>query len=358
VTTTAEPVVIPARYRASADWDAYEAVGRDGLAETETGHMLAVSGIAAWHGFGHVQDEDMSVSEAMINSGLHRVKLDKIPQTYNDRPIPGAFWIRRLDTDEVLSGVGSQNEPQQPRETFAFLEEIAGEELKIVSAGGLRGKHGQSLRAVFITARMPEDIIVKGRDGHEDTIAPFLSAVDYYDNQGGLTVMCQPWRIECSNTVRWALRDAVSSWKGRHTKSLPDRMRQARETLRLAGRFYEALAQDTQVLLDRAMSTTEIVRWVEEVYPDSPTATAASRKRTAAVRDQVVHLATEAPENSRVQGTALAAMCGLTSYLDHYRSVKPARSGLTAEMARDVAALEGDVDFVKDKGRKLLLVRR
>ncbi|WP_435111925.1 DUF932 domain-containing protein [Nocardiopsis synnemataformans] len=354
------------RYRVNSGWDAGEI-----LHLTQTGELLALHGLdettgqaalytrePAWHGLGAVVPEGVSDIDEVL--ALARIDFDVklTPATYTwegqTRQIPDRFTTVRDDTGAPLGVVGSKYVPLQNREAFTFLEDLtATYGVLWESAGALRDG-----KKVFVSMRLPESIRIDA-GGVNDEIVPFIAVVNGHDGNSPFRVITTPWRPVCSNTERFAVRDAHTSWTVRHTASARERLDEARRTLGLTLNYYGEWAEEETRLAHTEMALREFHAVVDDLWTP-PGDDASVRARNAADKRRDELTARFHMESDRVGRTAYAAERAITGWLDWDRPVRPggAFAG-DAYAARATSFLEGSADETKSRAHKrLMLVRR
>jgi phage/plasmid-like protein (TIGR03299 family) len=207
--------------------------------------------------------------------------------------------------------------------------------------------------------RMPDDITVDP-GGINDTVVPFIEAINSYDGRTPFEVVTTPWRTVCGNTERFSVRDAMTRWKVRHTRNATTRIHEARRTLGLTHAYYQQWSAEETALARTDVAINEFDALVDTLWPVEPDATARTRRTAQARRDRLHDLLDA--ETERTGRTAYAAERAVTDYTDHFAAVRPsAASGLKGDKdaARGLRLLEGTDDDLKTKAhRHLMLLRR
>lgn len=368
-------------YRVNQGWDAGETLrlrtdlptldlneiesaitGAHGLDTTADGRTaLYVAGEPAWHSFGtHFAQPLTSVDAVLKASGLDWGVI-KTPQggfnpITNEWEEAGSdlFHTRRDDTGTVLGAVGKIYTPLTNREGFEFLEGLFhGHEFAASSAGSFRDG-----RRVFITAELPDEMIVDP-NGFADHIRQFVAILNSHDGSSPVTAITTPWRIECANTERFALRDAKHKWTIRHTRTAKDKLAQASKTLGLTTQYYHAWREEEMALVADPFHDNEIDALVDAIWGEKPDANEASKRAVtldADRRDKVRDVFRM--ERERVGSNAYAAERAITGYVDHFANLRP-RGALKGNRLGALAQgiMEETVDEPKHKAHKVLMTR-
>jgi phage/plasmid-like protein (TIGR03299 family) len=369
------------RFRVNQGWDAGETLrlnlsvptldlneiesaimGDHGLDTTADGRTaLFVAGEPAWHKFGTHFAEPLTSVDAVLKAAGLDWGVIKTPQG-GINPVTGEFeeagsdlfHTRRTDTGTVLGAVGTIYHPLTNREGFEFLEGLFhGHEFAASSAGSFRDG-----RRVFITAELPEEMIVDP-SGFADHIRQFVAIINSHDGSSPVTAITTPWRIECANTERFAIRDAVHKWSIRHTKNAKNKLEAASRTLGLTTQYYHAWKEEEMALVADPFHDNEIDALCDLVWGEKPDENDASKRAVTLDtnrRDKVREVFRM--ERERVGSNAYAAERAITGYVDHFQELRP-RGALKGNRLGALAQgiMEETLDEPKHKAHKVLMTR-
>ncbi|NAS22475.1 DUF932 domain-containing protein [Herbidospora sp. NEAU-GS84] len=343
--------------RRTASWDRAEYRGKDGL-DTTLGQAALYTSTPAWHGLGTVIPGGTDSIDDVLTLGGVAFGVEKRAVRYSFmteqettpelRTAADYFVTVRTDTGDPLGVVGGKYVPIQNRDLFVFLQDLVDNHGVIwESAGALRGG-----KRVFVTMRLPEDVRIDA-DGINDEIVPFVVMLNSHDGRSPAQALVTPWRVVCANTERFAVRDAHTSWRVRHTASALTRIDEARRTLGLSMEYYQEWAAEETLLARTEIALNDFDKLITELWPvdqDAPVRTlnAAERRRdglNGMFRAEIETLGQ----------TAYAAERAVTDYLDHVAPRRPGRS-MTEEIARATALLEGTDDEIKTRAHKRLML--
>ncbi|MFD0584885.1 DUF932 domain-containing protein [Dactylosporangium darangshiense] len=181
--------------------------------DTTTGTVALYSRVPGWHELGTVIPEGTSDIDTVLDAGGIGFEVIRRPVLYQNilagpvRVLPDQFVTVRQDTEAGLGVVGARYEVFQNRDIFEFLQDlVADHEVIWESAGALRDG-----RRVFVCLRLPETVTIDAA-GISDQIVPYIAAINSHDGSSLAQVVVTPWRIECGNTERFAVRDAFTRW--------------------------------------------------------------------------------------------------------------------------------------------------
>ena len=150
----------------------------------------------------------------------------------NHHEVPKFFATVRKDTGEALGVVGERYEILQNQEAFDFLDSMAAE-AKFETAGS----YGSSGAKSFITMST-EPMNILG-----DEFKPYMLFTNSFDGSGSIRVMFTPIRVFCSNCLAMAIKNATSKLTIRHSRSMQERLKVAREILLGNSQYMEAIKE-------------------------------------------------------------------------------------------------------------------
>jgi len=332
-----------------------EVLPQHGL-DTTTGQVALYTAVPAWHELGNAIPGGTSDIDQVLKLGGIDFEVIRRPVLYQNSlggptiVLADQFVTVRQDTGAGLGVVGARYEVFQNRDIFGFLQDlVASDEVVWESAGALRGG-----RRVFVCLRLPETVTIDAA-GVNDQIVPYIAAINSHDGSSQAQVVATPWRIECGNTERFAVRDAHTRWGVRHTRNARDRIAEARRTLGLSVRYFQAFAAEEEALAQTEVTIAEFHQVVEELWP-APQQDAPKRTQTHH-RNRLDTLTGLYGSNSeRLGRTAYAAERAITEYADWKTPIRPTGSLRGRDLAaRATAVLEGSNDDVKSRAHRQLL---
>lgn len=194
-----------------------------------------------------------AIEEANLGFGVEKQTLvhftdDEISAILNNEPSFDLSTLRsrvvanhkatvRDDNGSVLGIVGKDYGVVQNAKAFEFIdfiEEVAGVEPRIETAGTFRGG-----AQVFVTARLGGDSFLSP----DDAVRNYVVFTNTHDGSGSVMAFFTPVRIVCQNTLNMAIAGASNKLTFRHTSRVNERLDwQNEENKRKA---YEVFAQGT-----------------------------------------------------------------------------------------------------------------
>lgn len=156
---------------------------RDGQAS------FAAKGEKAWHGLGQYVDKAMTAAEAMELARMdwdvekRPLFVEEPDEADGDDVVFSELenWAAatRTDTGDILSIVSDSYQIVQNRDCFGFFDSIIDREEAIYETAGVLGKGER----IFLTAKLPSDIIVKG---DVDVVNNYILLTNSHDGTSAL----------------------------------------------------------------------------------------------------------------------------------------------------------------------------
>lgn len=316
---------------------------------------IAYAGETPWHKLGRKMDEATrrDIAAALKLAGLdwdvERIQLQYATGTADAalRTVPDAFGIRRMDTKAYLGTVGAQFTPIQHRE--AFTEILT----PLVDTFGCTVEVMASLdggRRQFALVKMPDATITPAAG---DDVRGYFCVANGHDGSQSFRAMLTPIRVVCQNTLSMANADGrtVPAVTIRHTKSAPDRMKQAAQLVERMQATLKTTGETFAQLAARTMNAKELAAYIETVIPAPKVAdgeTAQLSDTLKARREEIArlifdgkHVADGISDSRTGVSTAWRAYNAVTEYFDHVRA-REAKSPSARLTAYDSALFGGN----------------
>lgn len=325
---------------------------------TGTAALYAHTGLPIWHEEGNqlpeaLDDIDQVMELAGLTYGVRKMPvLYRNPKNGTLEELPGQFVTARDDVESNagMGVVGRIWNGWQNLENFQFLMELVQKyKVKWDSAGALRGG-----AKTFVSMRLPLEIRIDA-DGIDDTIVPFLIALNDHSGQGALDLITSPWRPVCGNTERFARRDLITKWSARHTKNIWTKVDEARRGLKLSFAYYETWESEEQLLARTELKNAGYERLLKDLFKEPKE----GAKKAAVTRhqnraDTLMQL--WAGNSAKLGRTAYAGERALTEYFDWHTDLRPSgpNKGRFAA-ARATAVVEGAYDKQKSRVHKRMM---
>jgi phage/plasmid-like protein (TIGR03299 family) len=281
--------------------------------------MFSSRGMLPWHGLGTVINEDAVTSAdaiklAGLDYNLYKTLVFTIDPDGHKIEVPDSFAVVRGDTNSPLGIVGKNYHIFQNSEAFSFFDEIVGDKLAIYeTAGALHGG-----RKVWILAKLPQDLYIKGTEDRSNT---YILLGTSHDGSQALMMMPTITRVVCNNTYTLAIQQfsVESGIKVRHTRNMKSKVDLARERLSIITKQIEDYGDQANYLASINLSKAQFKTYIETLFPDNKDAK--NNTRTINMRN-MVSLNFDDNEFKETDGTAWAAFNAVTRFVDHQRSTK------------------------------------
>lgn len=281
--------------------------------------MFSSRGMLPWHGLGTVINEDAVTSAdaiklAGLDYNLYKNPLFTIDPDGNKIEVPDSFAVVRGDINQAIGVVGKNYEIFQNSEAFAFFDEVVGDKLAVYeTAGALHGG-----RKVWILAKLPQELFIKGTDDRTDS---YVLLGTSHDGSQALMMMPTLTRVVCHNTYTLAMSNfsIESGIKVRHTRNMKAKVSLARERLSIINEQITEYQEQSNYLASINVNAAQFKAYIETLFPDNKDAK--NNTRTVNMRNMIT-LNFEDNEFKETDGTAWAAFNAVTRYVDHQRSTK------------------------------------
>lgn len=223
----------------------------------------------AWHKSGKILDHTFTSAEAIEHANLdYVVDLAPIYAKFSDDrslspeqrgcKIKDNFATYRRDTNEVFGIVGSKYEIVQNNEVFRFFDGIVEKGDAIYETAGVLGI-GET---IFITAKLPNNIILPGKD----IIEKYILLTSSHDGTGATTALFTPTRVVCANTLAIAFQNGTNKFVVRHTKSAHDRITEGAKLMGLVTKSSEQLEIALDAMSRVRIKDEQLVDYIRQVF--------------------------------------------------------------------------------------------
>lgn len=309
-----------------------------------------------WHAAGTVIPEGITDLSDVLEAGGISWLVQQAPATFTipgagEQTVPDWFVNYRDDTRAPLGIVGKVYTPIQNYDAGRFLQDLVEKyNVTFESAGATYGgKH------VFIGMKLPEDIMLDLGDGVTDPVRQYLYWRGSHDGWSSNYITVSPWRIACANTERFNLRDAVASWRTRHTTNAmsDERIAEARRHLGLTLKYFGSFKAEEEALARTSLAIAEFEATLKDLFPE-PDENASDRKWKNYDAKTGTLTAMYKAQAELTGKTAYSAERTITDWLDHVAPKRAAKDGGMAA-ARATALIEGDHDDLKNKAHARLM---
>lgn len=216
--------------------------------------------------------------------------------------IPDYVATVREDTGKYLGVVSPNYGIIQNRDAFDFVNYID-EDIKFVKAG-ITGTG-----MVYVIGKLPTSDILG------DTFEPYAIFQNSHNGKYSVKSTICPLRIVCQNQFNYAFKHSANTVTVRHSKSVEDRLTDAREVLKGIYGYMGTLNDEAERLAAVKVDTTMFERYLETAFHIDEDQ---SRARTAQIiRREEFLKAYKQDDNANFRGTAWGIVNALADYSTH-----------------------------------------
>jgi phage/plasmid-like protein (TIGR03299 family) len=279
----------------------------------------------AWHGLGQVVDKAMTSAEAIQNANLDYevFKASIHPKIDGDygASIPERFATIRKDTNEFLGIVSNRYEIVQNKDAFGFFDAIIDSGEAIFETAGALG-NGER---IFVTAKLPEDILVNGEPCNK-----YLILTNSHDGSSSIIAGFTTVRIVCNNTLQAALRGISNKVSIQHKLGAKDRLAEAHKVMGMASKYMLEVEEVFNSMAKREMNDDMLKEYICEVMkPDIKHLQSEEEKKEFSKRltnqcDSIYEFALSHPTQitNAARGTLWGAYNSISGYYNYIHKFK------------------------------------
>lgn len=290
-------------------------MAHDLVADTTTGKIpFAFTGTrqAIWHGLGQELPAGKTIEEWVDAAGFDwDIKTSAAFFEKGDGEkveFPGKMILRRSDTDEALSIVGTGFKIVQPKQVIEFFRELTERHGMQLSTAGILGG-GKKFWALADMGKEVE--ITTG-----DKVRGQLLLTSSVDGQQSTTAKFVSTRVVCANTLDVALRGSGQMVRITHKREFDPE--QVKIDMGLVDRSWDAFVVNLKKLADKPMDDDGLRGFVKSVFHDPARAADAQLTSVERLVASVIAKAREGSGSDMHKGTRWGALCGITEALTHH----------------------------------------
>ncbi len=243
--------------------------------------------------------------------------------TASNGPVTSHKAIVRVNDGKPLGVVGKNYSLVQNADMFSVADVLARDEgVKFARAGSF-----EDGKKIYLSLQLPGEI----RLGN-DVTRKYLTLFNSHDGTSALSGLINAIRLFCTNQLpnllhsgflRTNSSDRVSI---RHTGGMDEKLDVARQTLGQAMGFYRAYERVANRLYETRFSAGNMLALTKMLFPVGP-GVAEIPTRTVNNRLTLLDLFENGAghEETRIQGTAWAALNAVAEYVDHKRTTRVRR---------------------------------
>lgn len=220
----------------------------------------------AWHGLGKVFNQEITIAQALTESGLD-FKVDKLPNIHRlpsgiDIVSDSSFFTVRTDVNKVLgTRLGPDYTVYQNQQALDIVDELIRTDKVIIETVGSVDEG----RKVFTCLKFKTPMKV----GSNDEIFQYILIVNSHDGSLAITVMFTNVRVVCHNTLSAALAGAKGAHKIRHTRNASDRVKEAFEIMGVLENNTKVNAAAYNAMKENVISKQEFFDYIGNIFMDT-----------------------------------------------------------------------------------------
>lgn len=244
------------------------------------------------------------------------------------------------------------------RSRYQIVQPWAAGELgqALIDEGGANcvaaGIYGKPMGArSYLAFKLPQGMTVGGQDEHD----LYVTILNSYDGQTGLTGLLAPIRLACTNMTTATFGRKVSNrFSFRHSGNVDDKIVEARKALGIASSWSALWQEAAEQLLATPLAGEDLDAFLEKVLPTPNSVSTDSGERAwARRRIEIKHIITKSDTNEFGRGTAYAAYNGVAEWADWASDTK--KGGERGMIQRFTRNLNGtDMEKIKLRAADLL----
>ena len=280
----------------------------------------------AWHGLGTIVDHAMTSEEAIKLANLDfDVKQTSIhARIVNEEgialysPYEEKVANYRTDNNEVLGLVGSRYEIIQNTEAFGFFDSIIDKGEAIFQTAGALGKGER----IFITAKLPEDMLVKGEHCEK-----YIILSNSHNGSSAIVAGFTTVRIVCNNTLQAALGSMSNKVSIIHRKGAKNELEQAHTLMGITSKYMLEVQDIFNQMAKTAISDVKLKEYITDVMKPTYVGFDADKKDSSRFKNQVndiyeFALGHPTQTTDAARGTVWGAYNSISGYYNYLKPYK------------------------------------
>lgn len=284
---------------------------------------FAAKGEKAWHGLGTYVQNAMTAEEAIQLAHMDwevEKKPIHIKVGEEFKHVEGFAANTRTDTGDVLGVVTDSYVAVQNRECFSFFDSVIDRGEAIYETAGVLGKGER----IFLTAKLPEDILVKG-----ERIENYILLTNCHNGMRSLQAGFTSIRVVCNNTLTAALQGLKNNIKLRHTTNIKSMLAESAEIMGIGSKYTQELNEAFNTMAGFKINDAQLRKYIETVMsPAKEQLTKAEKaefsKQFTNTVDSIMEFALghDTQNTEAARGTVWGAYNSISGYFGHVKEHK------------------------------------
>lgn len=287
------------------------------MAHKIEGNKCFFTGKPAWHKLGIVLKNAPTPQEAWKLAYPHNIFEFPIAGVIEHEgtteylPIDSKKLILR-DDGKILGVMGKDYSISQPYTSFSFFEPfLATGECTLEAGGSLND--GARMWALAKLHNSAADVV------KNDTVESYLLAATSFDGSLSHCIGLTNTRVVCNNTLSLALGSNFNGMRAKHTRSLPDKIEQAKIQIASARESFKKSLEAYQAAAAKKATQKEMIAYIHNVFDFDP-ADEDNSTRSENIVNNVIDLLdsqTGLDLVPAIRGTKWQAYNAVTQYITH-----------------------------------------
>lgn len=247
-----------------------------------------------------------SVIDALNTAGLNWNVESKPIYDENGLEYP-KYRMNVRDEDNFPLGITTnQYRIVQNYEAFDFVNELANDGFEFERAGSFRDG-----KAIWVMGKLPKVQILG------DDIDNNLVFVNSHDGSSGVKVMMTPIRVACANMLNLAIRKADRIWAAKHTRSIYNRIEEAKYTLGLANKYITELDIEADTLANKKITDAQLEAIFDAMFSVDKNKDSERKINNIAILKKNFFACYNEKDIAQFKGTVWGAINAMADLVDH-----------------------------------------
>lgn len=279
-------------------------------------------------GFGEEIINPSSYDDVLTQAGLNwSVDVHPAYAQVGDKmiEIPGRGVVVRAEDEKPLGIVSNHYQVVNNADAFAFTESIFnGDQIEFIRGGSYRGGS-----ATWLEAKVTGKYSILG-----DDTECYLIFKNSHNGTGSITCMIVPERIVCSNALNLPLRNTSRIWRCVHSGDPMKKISEAQEILLAGSSYMNALAKEAEVLNSIKLSDTQILQFIDRLFPINETKMTDRQKENQLLRrNQLFEVFYSKEDLTNFGSTGYKFISAVADYIDHVEGRKTSTANINRFMS-------------------------
>lgn len=241
------------------------------MAVEEFGQLAAVASLRrpAWRNLGTTFDKPVTTPEMLRLAHLANWDIefvdaaDVMPDYHFNKPTKHIVRNNpfKPGQKDVLGTVGKRYNIFSNEEILNFGDLLTDGNRRWETAGSVDGGS-----RIFATLADPNDIILDP-GGSADRVSRYAMLTSSHDGSSTLLMKKVNTRVDCSNTLGWAMKEIGDEFRIRHTQGMATKLEDAKLALGFAKQYDDAFEVEMQKLIQTQMTKDQFVELVKDIFP-------------------------------------------------------------------------------------------